>query len=122
MQDTSKQVPPGNPRTEAAASEPTIPTIGELGRTIRCVRRLKGLSAEGAAETVGLTPAQFEAVEEGCGTIRVETLLAIAAALSVTFAELARAAESEASRRGERRLTLEDFEEHFGRLPFDGEG
>jgi transcriptional regulator with XRE-family HTH domain len=122
MQNTSKQAPPAGPGTEATTSLPTIPTIGELGRTIRCVRRLKGLSAEGTAETVGLTPAEYDAVEEGRGTIRVDTLLAIAAALSVTFAELARAAESEASRRGERRLTLEDFEEHFGHLPKDGEG
>jgi transcriptional regulator with XRE-family HTH domain len=103
-------------------SEPTIPTIEELGRAIRCVRRLKGLSIEAVAGTVGLTPGHFDAVEEGCSNIRAETLLAVAAALSVTFVELARAAESEASRRGERRLTLEEFEEHFGDLPKDGEG
>jgi transcriptional regulator with XRE-family HTH domain len=103
-------------------SEPSIPTFEELGRAIRCVRRSKGLSIDAVAGKVGLTPGHFDAVEQGCGNVWVDTLFGIAAALGVTFVELARAVESEASRRGERRLTTEEFEEHIGRLPTDGEG
>jgi transcriptional regulator with XRE-family HTH domain len=119
MHNTSKQATPGSPETDEEMREPTKLTIEMLGRTIRSVRGLKKLSALGVAETAGLTPAQYDAVEEGRGTIRVETLLAIAAALSVTLLELVRATASEESLRGERGLTPEDFEEHYAHPPRD---
>jgi transcriptional regulator with XRE-family HTH domain len=98
-------------------TEPTIPTFEELGRAIRRVRRLKGLSVDAVAGKVGLTPGHFDAVEQGCGNLWVDTLFGIAAALGVTFVELARAIESEASLQRERTPAPEEFDEHLGAPP-----
>jgi transcriptional regulator with XRE-family HTH domain len=64
-------------------------------------------------------------IERGHGNPRWDTLSALASALDMSLSVLLRpdlSAEAMLARHEERRLTPEEFEEHFGHLPTDGEG
>lgn len=94
-----------------------------LGRVIRRLRQGRCLSIEALAHEAGMSPGRLGRVERGQGNPKVSELLALSKALGVTVTQIVLAAEDEeASCHGERRLTPEEFEEHFGHLPTDGEG
>jgi transcriptional regulator with XRE-family HTH domain len=66
-----------------------------------------------------MTSGTIGLIERGQRNPRYETLCRIADALEVGLAALV---EDPLLGPGERRLTPEEFEEHFGHLPTDGEG
>jgi transcriptional regulator with XRE-family HTH domain len=86
-----------------------MPTTENLGRAIRRVRQAKHLTIEAAARKAGMSAGHLGVIERGHGNPRLETLSSLADALGATVEEIVRAAESEASRRGERRLAPEEF-------------
>ncbi len=95
----------------------------KLGQAIRHERHAKGLSMASLASKAGVSPKSLNRVELGQGGPTWNTLSAIASALGLSV--LLRPDLSEdaiLARHGERRLTPEEFEEHFGHLPTDGEG
>ena len=59
-----------------------------VGRTIRQLRRLRGLSQERLAELVGNTYKHIGEVERGETNVTIDILTAIAAGLSVKVADL----------------------------------
>jgi transcriptional regulator with XRE-family HTH domain len=100
-----------------------------LGRAIRRLRRSRNLTIEALALAAGMSPGHLGRVERGHGNPRLDKLFALSDALGVTFTDIVLAAEDEAARHGEhllapgeRLLTAEEFEQHFGHLPIDGEG
>jgi transcriptional regulator with XRE-family HTH domain len=101
-----------------------------FGRAVREAREQKGMTTAELAEAAGLVRQRVEAIEAGRRDPRYDGLLALADGLGVRRSVLLyRAGDIEAGvggvsllAPGERRLTLEEFEEHFGRLPTDGEG
>jgi transcriptional regulator with XRE-family HTH domain len=86
-----------------------VVALQNLGRAIRRVRQAKRLTVEAAARRAGMSAGHLGVVERGRGNPRLKTLSSLADALGVTVEEVVRAAESEASRRGERRPAPEEF-------------
>jgi transcriptional regulator with XRE-family HTH domain len=96
-----------------------------LGMAIRHHRHVKGLTIEALAHKAGMSAGHLSWIERGHGNPRWDTLCAVASALDMPLAELcdeAPSMDTMLALHGERRLTPEEFEEHFGQLPTDGEG
>lgn len=96
-----------------------------LGQAVRRRRHTKGLTIEALARKAGMSARHLGLIERGHGNPRWDTLSALASALDMSLSVLLRpdpGVEAMLTRDGERRLTLEEFEEHFGHLPTDGEG
>ena len=101
-----------------------------FGRAVREAREQKGMTPAELADTAGLGRKRVEAIEAGRRDSRYDGLLALADGLGVQrSALLYRAGDIETEVRrasllgpGERQLTPEEFEQHFGHLPTDGEG
>ncbi len=98
-----------------------MPTTQDLGRAIRRLRKAQHLTTEALAFKARVSAGHLGTIERGHCNPRLETLFGLAEGLDVTFEELVRTTEAEAARHGERRLTPEEFEQHFGQLPTDGE-
>lgn len=95
-----------------------------LGTAIRSHRQAKGLTIEALAHKAGMSTGHVGRIEQGHVNPRWDTLCALASALDMPLAELfddAPSMDSMLALHGERRLTPEEFEEHFGHLPTDGE-
>jgi transcriptional regulator with XRE-family HTH domain len=96
-----------------------------LGRAVRRERHAKGLSIEALARKAGMSTGHLGRIERGHGNPRWDKLCALASALDVPLSALAPpdlGVGAMLARHGERRLTHEEFEEHLGHLPTDGEG
>lgn len=96
-----------------------------LGQAVRRHRHTKGLTIEALARKAGMSTGHLGRIERGHGNPRWDTLSTLASALDMPLSVLLRPApsvEAMLARHGERRLTPEEFEEHFGHLPTDGEG
>jgi transcriptional regulator with XRE-family HTH domain len=61
----------------------------ELGARVRAIREARSLTQEGLGERAGLHATQIGHIERGERNIRLNTLLKVAAALSVEVGELA---------------------------------
>ena len=104
---------------------PTDPELIALGRSIRRLRQARHLTIEAVAFKAGMSAGHLGRIERGHGNPKWDTLCALASALDVSLSALLRPDPSEEAmlaRHGERRLTPEEFERHFGQLPADGEG
>ncbi len=96
-----------------------------LGQAVRRHRHAKGLTIEALARKAGMSTGHLGRIERGHGNLRWDTLRALASALDIPRSVLLRldpSVEAMLARHEERRLTPEEFEEHFGHLPTDGEG
>ncbi len=74
-----------------------MPANEDLGRAIRRLRQAQRLSIEALAFKAGVTSAHLSRMERGHGNPTWVTLRGVAGALGVTVAQLARAAEEEAT-------------------------
>jgi transcriptional regulator with XRE-family HTH domain len=96
-----------------------------LGQAVRRQRHAKGLTIKTLARKAGMSVRHLGRIERGHGNPRWDTLCALASALDTPLSALLRpdlSVNAMLARHGERRLTPEEFEEHFGHLPTDGEG
>jgi transcriptional regulator with XRE-family HTH domain len=96
-----------------------------LGQAVRRHRHAKGLTIEALARKAGVSTGHLGRIERGQGNPRWDTLSALASALDMSLSVLLRpdlSVEAMLALHGEHRLTPEEFEEHFGHLPTDGEG
>jgi transcriptional regulator with XRE-family HTH domain len=96
-----------------------------LGQAVRRERHAKGLTIKALARKAGMSTGHLGRIERGHGNPKWDTLSALASALDMSVFVLLRpdlSVEAMLARHGERRLTPEEFEEHFGHLPTDGEG
>ncbi len=82
---------------------------------LREVRTEHGLSQEDVGRRTGLHATAIGRLERGAREPRLKTILRLADGLGVPPGALLDTV-------GERRLTPEEFEQHFGHLPTDGEG
>jgi transcriptional regulator with XRE-family HTH domain len=71
------------------------PDQGQLGRTIRKLRRGRGVTIEALAEASGLHPTYLSGIERGRRNPTLKVLTAIAAALDIKTSELIRLAEDD---------------------------
>jgi transcriptional regulator with XRE-family HTH domain len=106
--------------------EITISKIA-LGVAIRRLRHDRVLTIASLADKAGVSAGHLRKIERGDGNPRWDLLGAIASGLDTSLSTLLRSAAIEEGvvrfmRRSERRLTPEEFEQHFGDLPTDGEG
>ncbi len=86
-----------------------------FARRLRETRTAYGLSQEQLARRTGLHTTAIGRYERGAREPRLRTILRLADGLGVPPGALLDTI-------GERRLTPEEFREHFGDLPTDGEG
>lgn len=96
-----------------------------LGGAVRRHRQAKGLTIKALAHEAGMSTGHLGRIERGHGNPRWDTLCALASALDMSLSALLRpdlSVNAILARHGERRLTPEEFAEHFGHLPTDGEG
>jgi transcriptional regulator with XRE-family HTH domain len=89
-----------------------------FGRRLREVRTERGLSQEDLASRTGVHATAIARLERGRREPLLKTIVRVADGLGVPPGTLL----DGLARHGERRLTPEEFEEHFGHLPTDGEG
>jgi transcriptional regulator with XRE-family HTH domain len=89
-----------------------------FGRRLREVRTERGLSQDDLASRTGVHATAIGRLEHGRREPRLKTVVRVADGLGVPPGTLL----DGLARHGERRLTPEEFEEHFGHLPTDGEG
>jgi transcriptional regulator with XRE-family HTH domain len=76
------------------------PPPASLGKAIRGLREKRGLTQEGLAHEAGSTAATISAIERGLSNPNWGTVESIAAALGISIADLAAAAEGGGGRRG----------------------
>jgi transcriptional regulator with XRE-family HTH domain len=94
-----------------------------LGQAVRRHRHAKGLTIEALARKAGMSTGHLGWIERGHGNPRWDTLSALVSALDMSLSVLLRpdpGVEAMLARHGERRLTPEELEEHFGHLPPTG--
>lgn len=110
----------------STVTAPPTPSSTQLGHAIRRLRLARRLSLESLAGDSQMHPTYLSAIERGLRNPTWIKLCDLAQALKITVSQLARAAEVEAFGAiyspDQRRLTPEEFEQHFGHLPIDGEG
>ncbi|WP_454293993.1 helix-turn-helix domain-containing protein [Salana multivorans] len=58
-------------------------TLEDLGRNVRDWRKIHGLTAELLAQRAGISRETLRALEHGTGTVRLESLVAVLAALDL---------------------------------------
>jgi transcriptional regulator with XRE-family HTH domain len=97
-----------------------------LGRAIQLEREEHGMTPAELAAAAGVKRRRLAALEAGRHDPTYDLLVSLAQGLGVRLSTFPIRAEalspSPLLAPGERRLTPEEFEEHFGRLPTDGEG
>lgn len=86
-----------------------------FGQRLRELRAERGISQDQLARRTGIDATAVGRFERGAREPRLRSILRLAEGLSVKPGRLV-------DDLGERRLTPQEFEEHFGRLPIDGEG
>ena len=86
-----------------------------FGRRLRELRAEQWMSQDELAHRTGIHPTSIGRFERGDREPRLRSILRLAGGLGVRPGRLV-------DDLGERRLTPEEFEEHFGHLPTDGEG
>jgi transcriptional regulator with XRE-family HTH domain len=86
-----------------------------FGGRLRALRRERGLSQEDLSRRTGIHSPSIGRLEHDRREPRLKTILRLADGLGVPPGMLLDGL-------GERRLTPEEFREHFGHLPTDGEG
>jgi transcriptional regulator with XRE-family HTH domain len=86
-----------------------------FARRLRETRAVSGLSQEQLARRTGLHTTVISRFERGGREPRLKSILRLAEGLGVPPGSLLDTLV-------ERRLTPEEFEQHFGHLPTDGEG
>lgn len=86
-----------------------------FGQRLRELRAERGVSQDQLAHRTGIHPTAIGRFERGDREPRLRSILRLADGLGVQPGRLV-------DDLGERRLTPEEFEEHFGHLPTDGEG
>ncbi|HEY2768006.1 MAG TPA: helix-turn-helix transcriptional regulator [Solirubrobacteraceae bacterium] len=89
-----------------------------FGWRLRGLRGELGVSQDELAQRTGIHVTTIGRFEHGSREPRLKSILRIARGLGVKPSALL----DDLDRIGERRLTPEEFEQHFGRLPTDGEG
>jgi len=82
-----------------------------VGRNVRYLRRLRGLSQERLAERVGNTYKHIGQVERGEVNVTIDILIAIAASLSVNAGDLFTTAADNAAGPRTYMITQRDFEQ-----------
>jgi transcriptional regulator with XRE-family HTH domain len=95
---------------KSAGSEPAA-----FGLRLRALRAERGVSQDQLASQTGIHPTAIGRFERGAREPRLRSILRLAAGLGVKPGRLV-------DDLGKRRLTPEEFAEHFGHLPTDGEG
>jgi transcriptional regulator with XRE-family HTH domain len=86
-----------------------------FGQRLRALRAERGISQDELAERTGIHSTAIGRLERGTREPRLKTILRLAEGLGTQPGRLL-------DYLGERRLTPEEFEQHFGGLPTDGEG
>ena len=86
-----------------------------FGQRLRKRRTERGISQDELADRTGIHPTAIGRLERGLREPRLKTILRLAEGLGLQPGKLL-------DYLGERRLTPEEFEQHFGDLPTDGEG
>lgn len=86
-----------------------------FGQRLRELRAECGISQDGLAHRTGIDATAIGRFERGAREPRLRSILRLAVGLGVKPGRLV-------DDLGERRLTTEEFEEHFGHLPTDSEG
>jgi len=86
-----------------------------FGQRLRELRAERGVSQDQLARRTGIDATAVGRFERGAREPRLRSILRLAAGLGVKPGRLV-------DDLGERRLTPEEFEQHFGHLPTDGEG
>jgi transcriptional regulator with XRE-family HTH domain len=86
-----------------------------FGQRLRTLRAERGVSQDQLADKTGIHPTAIGRLERGLREPRLKTILRLANGLNAQPGRLL-------DHLGERRLTPEEFERHFGDLPTDGEG
>ena len=86
-----------------------------FGQRLRALRAAHGISQDNLAEKTGIHPTAIGRLERGVREPRLKTILRLADGLDIQPGRLL-------DHLGERRLTPEEFKQHFGDLPTDGEG
>jgi transcriptional regulator with XRE-family HTH domain len=112
-----------------SAPTPIEKELAALGRVIRQERERKGMTPAQLAEAAGVERERLAALEAGRDRAPASLLFAVAGGLNARLGVLMARAEgldlgvgAMLARHGERRLTPEEFAEHLGHLPTDGEG
>jgi transcriptional regulator with XRE-family HTH domain len=88
---------------------------GSFGQRMRELRAEHGVSQDELAYRTGIHPTAIGRLERGAREPRLGTILRVVWGLGVQPGRLL-------DYLGERRLTPEEFQQHFGHLPTDGEG
>lgn len=86
-----------------------------FGQRLRALRAERGISQDELAERTGIHSTAVGRLERGKREPRLKTILRLAEGLNARPGRLL-------DHLGARRLTPEEFEQHFGDLPTDGEG
>lgn len=86
-----------------------------FGRRLRQLRTERGVSKDHLARKTGIHPTAIRRFERGNREPLLKSILRLADGLGVQPGALL-------DTLGERRLTPDEFEQHFGHLPTDGEG
>lgn len=96
----------------------TCSETAAFGWRLRELRAERGISQDGLAEKTGIHSTAIGRLERGAREPKLKTILRIARGLDVKPGRLL----DDLDRVGERKLTPEEFDRHFGHLPTDGEG
>jgi transcriptional regulator with XRE-family HTH domain len=86
-----------------------------FGQRLRALRAERGISQDDLADRTGIHPTAIGRLERGLREPRLKTILRLAEGLGAQPGRLL-------DYLGERQLTRQEFEQHFGDLPTDGEG
>jgi transcriptional regulator with XRE-family HTH domain len=86
-----------------------------FGQRLRALRARCGISQDTLADRTGIHATAIGRLERGTREPRLKTILRLAEGLRMQPGRLV-------DDLGSRRLTPEEFEQHFGDIPTDGEG
>jgi transcriptional regulator with XRE-family HTH domain len=100
--------PAGSARGGPAKTRARSPAMGDLGRAIRELRRERRMSIEALAFAASVHPTYLSAIERGLRNPSWMVLCALADALQIPVADLARRVESAARVREGVELVLEE--------------
>jgi transcriptional regulator with XRE-family HTH domain len=95
--------------------DPTYSDTIAFGQRLRALRAERGISQDTLADKTGIHHTAIGRLERGVREPRLKTILRLADGLDAQPGRLL-------DYLGERRLTPEEFQQHFGDLPTDGEG
>ncbi|HEV7943831.1 MAG TPA: helix-turn-helix transcriptional regulator [Solirubrobacteraceae bacterium] len=102
--------------------------MAEFGQRLRELRTTLGISQDDLSRRTGIHSTAIGRLERGKREPRLRTILRVAKGLGIRPGALLDGPSPDLSvgamlaRHGERELTSEEFERHFGHLPTDGEG